>query len=43
MPEIFGVDIDQLAEKPWRESRDKMSDYFNYGMYNQFLTILKRF
>lgn len=34
MPEIFGVDIDQLTDKPWRDQKDKMSDYFNYGIYN---------
>lgn len=31
MPEIFQVDIDSLEEKPWRDQRDKMSEYFNYG------------
>eukprot|EP00347_Sterkiella_histriomuscorum_P006380 403352981 len=31
VPEIIQFDIDTLAEKPWREQKDKMSDYFNFG------------
>jgi pre-mRNA 3'-end-processing factor FIP1 len=28
---IFEVDMDALAEKPWRRPGSDLSDYFNYG------------
>lgn len=28
---IFEVDMDALAEKPWRRPGSDISDYFNYG------------
>ncbi|CDW73783.1 UNKNOWN [Stylonychia lemnae] len=31
LPEIYQLDLEALPSKPWREQRDKMSDYFNHG------------
>jgi len=34
VPDIFYFPFDkQGLEKPWAENRDKMDEYFNYGMY----------
>ena len=33
IPYVYNFDFDKPGlEKPWQENRDKMEDYFNYGM-----------
>ena len=32
-PDVYDFDFDTVGlEKPWNENKDKIDEYFNYGM-----------